>query len=54
MRKKLQLTQADMKSYLADKFGEDLFLNNKLEEDLTLDKIAKKAYKELDQNSLRT
>ncbi|KAL4499239.1 hypothetical protein ABPG72_006825 [Tetrahymena utriculariae] len=54
MRKRLQLSQADMKAYLVDKFGEDLFLNNKLEEDLTLDKIAKKAFKELDSNSLRT
>ncbi|EAR97905.2 tRNA rRNA pseudouridine synthase, putative (macronuclear) [Tetrahymena thermophila SB210] len=54
MRKRLQLSQADMKAYLVDKFGEDLFLNNKPDEDLTLDKIAKKAYKELDQNSLRT
>ncbi|KAL4454656.1 hypothetical protein ABPG74_021861 [Tetrahymena malaccensis] len=54
MRKRLQLSQADMKAYLVDKFGEDLFLNNKPEEDLTLDKIAKKAFRDLDQNSLRT
>lgn len=43
-----------MKTYLTEKFGEEIFLENKSEEDLTLDKLARKVYAELDQNSLKT
>ena len=43
MRKRFELNQKDTKNFLIDKFGEDIFLPNKCTEELSLDKIAKKA-----------
>lgn len=54
MRKRLELKQEDMKAFLLEKFGEDIFIEDKSNEDLTLDVIAKRAYDALDGNSLKT
>ena len=54
MRKRLELKQEDMKAFLLEKFGEDIFIADKSNQDLTLDVIAKKAYNALDGDSLKT